>query len=154
VPLPLSVDAPQPSSWEIEPLGWLFLHMSVVAHISLCPPRYFSKTWTFCIAFSCFRFLLISSLIHHPDVGGTKNKKKTGGGRRTCERLSDWRISFEHLSTWVTLDPSKSTCQTRYRGRANLVPNFTCQESLIHRWGRGRYSGRKGDMWRMKTWKG
>ena len=110
---------------------WLAVppHVCRGVHITF-PPVTFSKTWTFCIAFSLFRFLLISSLIHHPDVGGMKNKKKTGGGKRTCERLSDWRISFEHLSTWVTVDPSKSTCQNTLLRTGESCPNFTCQEIL------------------------
>jgi len=73
-----------------------------------------------------------------------KNKKKTGGGKRTCERLSDGRISFEHLSTWVTVDPSKSTCQTRYCGRENLAPISRVRKVLPFRWGKGWVLGTKG----------
>lgn len=44
----------------------------------------------------------------------------------------------------MTVDPSKSTCQTRYCGRENLAPISRVRKFLPFRWGKGWVLGTKG----------
>jgi hypothetical protein len=140
----LSVPAPPSCPWHIKPRRLAVPpHACCGAQVPL-PPAFSISGPTFCIAFSSFPPLQISSLHLHQKLG---RKGENGGDDLTGERTSDERICLQYWSTWAIVEfgPSKLPWKHTPSRSGTILP-------LISRVGRDFPWMQRAKDYRMSRW--